>query len=231
MNPVVLIFILILNFSAVAKTLYIGDSHSIDCFGDSIREKISQQDEIDFYASCGSSTTSWLQSSGPNTKCGGKKCLSKKTCEKQDQVRYPNFSQLLESSQPQNVVIALGTNMIKSPWDRTAREVERMINLIKMKNSECLWIGPPQPKEHFISFKEFLEFNEQLRKTVESLNCQFLSSAELTDRNQISDPLGLHYSCQQGRVWAQKILQTWPPPQPQTKPLTSPARQNSSGAP
>jgi hypothetical protein len=191
--------------------LYIGDSHSYGCFGQQIDHFLRQQQnpstkrkyDVISTAVCGSSAHHWLSQSGPSTNCGFRSCDANSKCTDQQSGHSPNLEKALENK-PRLVIVALGTNMIKEPLAKTKTDIAMVIQKIHKNKSQCIWIGPPQPDESFISPALFARYVESLQKIISAESCQFIDSATKTHRENLSDPLGLHYSCKDAKIWAEK---------------------------
>jgi hypothetical protein len=200
-----LVVMLMMASLAQSQTLWIGDSHSVGCFGDALREQIGKVSEISFYASCGSTTGTWIQSQGPRTTCGAKACKTRSSCVSSPSAPISSLGQLIQAHSPDRVIVALGTNMIKDKWGKTQADVLQVVSRIQRRNAQCIWLGPPQARDQFVPLAQQRLYEKKLRDLVEAEGCSYLSSFEVTDGHQIRDPVGLHYSCEQGRAWSQKL--------------------------
>lgn len=80
------------------------------------------------------------------------------------------------------------------------------VKLIKQTaDSRCVWIGPPQAAVSVISVNAYDQFVQKLESTVTSNGCYFVNSSDKTNRGNLHDPLGLHYSCSDATKWSQKV--------------------------
>lgn len=207
-----------------ADVAYIGDSHSAGCFGTELYQLMKNSStssnstkpandlKIDLRATCGSSSASWLKPNGNSTSCGFTNCNANGACLQRQKGTAPSLLNLLRNlslpeKYPRLTVVELGSNMLKSPKSETETEVKQLIQIIKSKRSECVWIGPPQPATHFLSIAEYNKFNNWLKDLVSSQNCRFIDSNNKTKRENLSDPMGLHYKCDDGKAWANKVSQ------------------------
>ena len=201
-----------------SDVIYIGDSHSVGCFGERIDRALRLlQDQKSFkplkiqsVATCGSSAASWLKSEGHSTNCGFRSCDSQNVCRNHAQGHAEPLDRILSQNAPVLTVVALGTNMLKIPLARGLRDVNAVIDEVLVHGSRCVWIGPPQASVSFISEKNFSDFAQALQREVEKRGCWFIRSDNKTARESITDPMGLHYRCKEARVWAESVVREFP---------------------
>lgn len=202
-----------------ADLVFIGDSHSAGCFGqtldESLRKTINPHTGKPYLvrsaAACGSSASSWLNKKGASTKCGHRICPPKGACSVAAKGTSPPLEKLLAEAgpapRPRVTVIALGSNMLKSDFEKTRREAERLIDQALAAGSHCVWIGPPQATAGFMPVAAYDGFVERLKSAVEARGCQFVDSGSKTSRDSITDRAGLHYDCLAGREWARRVFE------------------------
>lgn len=214
------VIVLLIAFSttfanATDSVLYIGDSHSVGCFGATLEGALrgllapsSHPMEIRSSATCGSSSWSWLQSGGNTTKCGYRACDTQGRCIKTTVGKSSSLMTLMNEmkSSDLSVVVALGSNMLKASWHQTQSSVQGVIRVIKAQGARCIWIGPPQATLKFLSLEKYENFVASLKSTVVAEGCIFVDSSDKTDRGTITDPEGLHFKCAEGKSWGLKVF-------------------------
>lgn len=194
--------------SSISSALFIGDSHSYGCFGETLQKGLEQRaGSVRAVATCGSSASSWLR---PNhsTSCGLRSCHNSQ-CSQSTRGQSEGLQSLLSHSRPQVTVLALGSNMLKSNWSATEADVIALIRQTKAAGSRCIWIGPPQASTRFMSVNQYNLFVSRLQETVTTNGCEFIDSSTRTDRaNTEGDSMGLHYGCGSATSWANSINST-----------------------
>jgi lysophospholipase L1-like esterase len=199
------------QIATTAKVLYIGDSHSYGCFGQELDKSLRGLGQsVESIATCGSSTQSWLNSAGHSTSCGYRACSTKGVCTSTKNGSSDSLEKILArnkpSSSPDLVIIALGSNMLKADLQKTMKDVVSLISKTKISGSKCIWIGPPQAALSFISKEAYDYFVERLEAVTTANDCRFVDSKNKTARENLSDPMGLHYNCNHGTKWASKVI-------------------------
>lgn len=226
MKPIILSFFLaffvlrmdLSHASTSSDIVYVGDSHSCGCFGQnldkslrSLRNPVSQEPlRVQSIATCGSSTHSWLLPTGHTTSCGYRSCANDGNCHSSKDGRSDSLEQVLVDSgprpRPKITVVALGSNMLKANLDATMKDVTTFIQKIKSAGSQCIWIGPPQAALSFMSKDSYERFVERLDAITTNSGCRFINSNEKTARENLKDPMGVHYSCDHGTAWSKKVF-------------------------
>ena len=216
MKLLVLLFsisLIALASARAADVLYIGDSHSYGCFGETLDKSMRAMKTstgraitVRSGATCGSSTASWLAAKGHETACGYRACTVNNTCTKSTKGHSDSAEKLMQEESPKVTVVALGSNMLKRSPLAAMTDVHILIGKIKTQHSECVWIGPPQPALFFQRAEAYQAFNERLRSTVEGGGCRFILSDDKTSRENLRDSMGLHYDCANGTRWAEKVM-------------------------
>ena len=198
---------------AQGRVLIIGDSHSYGPYGEVLDSHYRKQGlAVSSYASCGSSPSTWVKTSQnfKSTNCG---YWSKDSAGKEIRVKshkLPSMTEALNKSNPQLTVISLGTNILASPANITQelKFVEQMINAVKAKGSECVWIGPPDLSKN--PFKANLAAGvSAIKKTVEQKGCKFIDSRSHT-KYPTGKSDGIHYGAGDSRKWGTAIVAKLP---------------------
>lgn len=169
------------------KVLYIGDSLSVSTggFGPAMyNDIVDEGHQVDFYALCGASPRSW-QSDEPKSTCG---YWHKSTSGAEVVVPWPekstapSFQETLQDSDPDRVVIQLGTNMLTGDYFRhkndLMKEIESMLDAVG--NRQCLWIGPPDAADYKISPKQRDEFYLALEEAAQG-RCEIVDGRKDTE--------------------------------------------------
>lgn len=195
-----------------ADVLYIGDSHSTGGFGEAVDAGLrklkgpsGQAATVVSVAACGSATSDWLKSRGPISKCGIRSCDAAGECQKSVSGRVDPIMVLLDREDPKVVVVALGTNMLKARVGDAINDAKAMIEKIKDKGAECVWVGPPQAALSYMPEIRFNEFVEKFSLGIEEAGCRYVSSLDKSDRGNINDPMGLHYGKKDAERWGEKV--------------------------
>ena len=139
------------------KVLMIGDSLSVDGFGDVVREHLEREfgrQNVAFFASCGSSPESWLENEPVfHTRCGYREKTPTSDIyrdyhngKRPSPVATPKLETLIERYKPTIVIVQLGTNwMDQTLSDDYIRHVlARFISAVHDGGTRrMIWIGPP----------------------------------------------------------------------------------------
>lgn len=226
--------------------LYIGDSHSVGGLGVQLNESLSSLTNpstqkpfrVLSAAACGSASGSTLVSKGPRlgeviggwvdpkqkvtSSCGVRICTplsDKQICTKETKGSSESLVPLLKVANPQSVIIALGSNMVRSFQKNQIQVIERSVaGLIDQVKTiceggkcirNCIWVGPPQLSEKNcfnnmteIDYNKYVDF---LRDVVVKNKCNFIDSRPKTFGKSIKDSMGLHYGVNEGKVWGLKV--------------------------
>lgn len=195
-----------------ADIVYIGDSHSTGGFGEvvdaglrKIKLASGQSAKVVSLAACGSATSDWLKSRGPVSRCGVRTCDASGECKMSRDGRVDPIMVLLGKEEPKVVVVALGTNMLKARVGDAINDAKAMIEKIKDKGAECVWVGPPQAALSYMPETRFKDFVEKFSLGIEEAGCRYVSSLDKTDRGNINDPMGLHYAKKDAERWGEKV--------------------------
>lgn len=203
---------LVSQTARAADIIYIGDSHSTGGFGEvvdaglrKIKLASGQSAKVVSLAACGSATSDWLKSRGPVSRCGVRTCDASGECKLSRDGRVDPIMVLLGKEEPKVVVVALGTNMLKARVGDAINDAKAMIEKIKDKGAECVWVGPPQAALSYMPETRFKDFVEKFSLGIEEAGCRYVSSLDKTDRGNINDPMGLHYAKKDAERWGEKV--------------------------
>lgn len=136
---------------AIEKVLYIGDSLSVDTFGEMVSTYLMEgfHGNVAFYASCGSSPENWLGDEPVFvTKCGYREFVPPHPLIHGDPMRHstPKIERLLRDQQPTVVIVQQGTNWMDRPLtdEKISSILDRFIGAIRRNpNCKIIWIVPP----------------------------------------------------------------------------------------
>ncbi len=210
------------------KILFIGDSHSVQIFGDILYElMVREKFEVDKYAQCGAApqhfmskeelksisysfdddVSGWLTNCNSDFVVGGK--------ETGGNQKTPMIDDLLENNYDM-VVVALGANLQGVYSGGTIEEiVGEFVKIIDEEEVECYWIGPPVGPG-YVNEMDYDEMEKSIKDGLEE-NCVYISSKEDSDFDFCgSTPFGCdadqHYSEHNGgeavaKEWAEGVFE------------------------
>jgi len=193
------------------KLLVIGASHTMGSFGKKL-ERL-WRDEYGGTHRCavsGSRTVHWISGSDHDSfKSGGGKgiCVNERREEKVlDHV--PAFSQVLDSADPDVVVIALGTNMVKfASTEDGARKIRKRVGdltALVPDGVHCVWVGPPMS-----THKKLWEHVPKTASEIKSGlagKCSFVDSVPLTSPAMLYKDK-IHLTSAGGKRWAERVFE------------------------
>ncbi len=189
------------------KVLVVGDSHiaygtGVNPFGRELHRLLRTTGaQVQSYGSGASSPMSWVGDGKPRGaipyKIDGQGTESKLS-------DYILFDKLKSDFNPDVVVIVLGTNIVLNT-DPT--ELQKRIDATKTMADAtgevgCLWIGPPQRADKFVSNLD--STIEKIKGAVEN-GCTFIDSRSLADPNKLIKG-DVHYTPAGGKEWAQNVF-------------------------
>ncbi len=193
--------------SSSLKVLVVGDSHiaygtGVNPFGRELHRLLRTTGaQVQSYGSGASSPMSWVGDGKPRGaipyKIDGQGTESKLS-------DYILFDKLKSDFNPDVVVIVLGTNIVLNT-DPT--ELQKRIDATKTMADAtgevgCLWIGPPQRADKFVSNLD--STIEKIKGAVEN-GCTFIDSRSLADPNKLIKG-DVHYTPAGGKEWAQNVF-------------------------
>lgn len=192
------------------SVLLVGDSHAYGRYGTVLDSYFRERSaKVSSFASCGSSPSTWTKGSSKfaETNCG---FWSKKSADKETRVkshRLPSFQEELKSTQPDVVVISMGTNILSSPAniDRELKITEGMLKSIQGEKAQCVWVGPPDLSKN--PFKANLELGiKKIKELTAKYNCSFIDSSKVTKYPSGKND-GIHYGPQDSARWGQDVVE------------------------
>lgn len=211
------------NFVFAESFLFIGDSHTVGSFGNSLQKKLSGSNEVYRFAVSGSATLAWVNQNICTPKLGCiKNNISVLTGSPQ---AFPNFSDALSqiqktsAKQLDNIIIALGTNDInKNCKSFETLAIEKITRAAKANSKMCFWIGPPKYQDKtspiILGCRSEENYNlavTKIKAAVENLNCSFIDSRQILE---LTDPKNgyvfrdkVHFTPSGGELWAQKVYE------------------------
>lgn len=223
---IVFLFALGVSWSASAAPglLYIGDSHSVGPFGEELLRrlgKVSGRYDVQRYAIAGSSASTWLKDSicAPGTKCPFTYGYADPNGAKSGRLpsNFPGMKKLLQKTQADTVVIALGTNDAHGGCKSPASSIGAAEKLAaSVGDRKCIWVGPPDYKTGPVGQNcgaNYGPYVDKLKAAVEKKGCQFIDSRQVktADGSVLKSDAGdkVHFGkkgTQWGRTIADRIL-------------------------
>ena len=201
-----------------AGVLILGDSNSEGPFGGMLYDGLRHMRDpvtknrlkVSIFAKCGAGAHDWVDKSFAKFICGAWNCSNDRIlfdCEHLRDGAIPPLHELYADlgADRRVTLVALGVNMLWGDRDQNLRDAATLIAAIHAEGSACIWIGPPQTGDAFVTVFAFNSFVTALRKTVTKNGCRFIASDDKTDRRRIA-PREDHYSDADSVDWAQKVL-------------------------
>ncbi len=215
------------NWVRPADVVVIGDSESLGYFGAQLYRSLSN--EIDprtgkpltvwSYWTCGSDVATWHQ--GGVSYCGIRTCNGAGDCardhgplDRPGRVRYEALRTYLARIRPRLTIVALGSNMLTSRagafrgyYATYLGTAAALADDIRGRNSQCIWIGPPQAALKTKPVEDYERFVADVGRTVKAQGCAFIDSNPLSDRAYVirGDPEGIHYQGAGERSWETRV--------------------------
>jgi hypothetical protein len=201
-----------------AGILILGDSNSEGPFGGTLYDALRAMRDpvtgrplnVTIFAKCGAGANDWTKRDYANIDCGAWSCgagLSLRDCRHFKGGFIPPLPDLYAELQSgRRVTLAvLGLNMIIGNRAEKLRDAVALIAAIHAQHSVCIWIGPPQAGDLFVSVGRFESFVADLKQTVERNDCRYIASDDKTDRRNLGRKDD-HYSREDAEAWARKVL-------------------------
>lgn len=194
------------------KVLYVGDSLSVDTFGEMVSDYLVRtysRANVAFYASCGSSPESWLSDEPVfETKCGYRQLVPSQQLIFGDRMRHstPKIERLVREMKPTIVIVQQGTNWMDRPLDdaKISSILDRFIGAIH-RNTNCriYWISPPDSAR----FRKVQGRIATLIKQHQRRSDPVIDSRRYT--RYIAGKTGgdgIHYRSEAATEWAHKVI-------------------------
>lgn len=209
------------NEAAVpAGVLVLADSNGEGPFGGrlysglrALRDPKTQNAlKVAIFAKCGAGASDWVIRERANIDCGAWRCDGGRAVSDCKHFRggyIPVLADLYKQlGTPRHItVIALGLNMIIGNRAAKLADAERLIAAVKAQNSACIWVGPPQAGDGFVSVARFDSFVADLKATVTAQGCRYIASDDKTDRRGFGPgSKDDHYAPDEAVAWANKVL-------------------------
>lgn len=205
-NSFSVLFILLFSFSIEASTiLFIGDSHSVGPFGQTLDQLLRDDGHsVETHASCGSIPKWWF--SGQKTPCGffSRDLNGNKTQLKE--APTPLISNLLSDIKPEWVIMEFGGNYVKTPSDDfVIQDIQKLVSTVKSSGAKCLWVTNPDTRTYRTEIPRLIAL---IKKAV-SDSCPVFES-HLVTRYPETGGDGVHYWNTLGtpiaKEWAAKVF-------------------------
>lgn len=206
------------------KVLLIGDSLSVDGFGEAMQKGLQRRfgdEQVAVFASCGSSPEDWIKG-GFVTNCGyrqttpaGSLLLRYDNGARPRRTVTPKLRNVLSHYRPEFVIVQLGTNWMDRlsestpPGSSYYRHIIRdFVREVRRGNPTAVvfWVMPPSSAAYSSAVHKQVEqwINEESRK----LSFYTVNSRSLTGpyRKGVTGGDGVHYSDAAGASWARGVL-------------------------
>lgn len=137
-----------LTMAAPISILFVGDSHSVGPFGQTLDKLLRTipDSQVASYASCGSIAKWWY--TGATTSCGYFFHGEDSAIVSGTKGPTPLFSPIFLRLKPHLTVVELGANYAGMPSDDFAiNDMKRMAKEIRDGGSECLWVTKPDSRD------------------------------------------------------------------------------------
>lgn len=203
------------------RLIYLGDSHTVGTFGQRLASKLAAHyptTAIKRYGVVGASASHWSKKDNFLLRKlkYGYFCDGDGTKHGAVPANFPTATQLFQSSSPESVVVALGTNDVKAGC-RIADKEEQMAAakaLISQihPSSKCVWVGPTEqpsdgPIGQYCGQEKIKSFIDNLKSTVSS-RCTFVDSRKIFYQGKAILPNRkdkLHYDGDLANYWAERV--------------------------
>jgi hypothetical protein len=200
--------------------LILGDSNAEGPFGGTLYDGLRTLRDprsgewlhVAIFAKCGAGANDWTSREYANIDCGAWACDAGRPiaqCHHFHGGEIPPLPQLYRQLHARRsvTIIALGLNMVKGNRARKLADAETLIDAVQAEGSGCIWIGPPQAGDGFVSVARYDSFVSDLRATVRAKGCRYISSADKTDRSDLgAHSADDHYDRPAAEAWARRVL-------------------------
>jgi hypothetical protein len=206
--------------TGAAGVLILGDSNGEGPFGGelydvlrTLRDPLTNRPlRVEIYAKCGAGSNDWTSREYAKLDCGAWRCGDDRptsACLHFMTGEIPPLPELYRElgAERRVTLVVLGLNMIIGNREEKMGDARELIREIAAQNSACIWVGPPQTGDGFVSVERYDGFIADLSQTVTAAGCRYISSADKTDRRN----LGIHsrddhYDRDAAIEWADLVL-------------------------
>lgn len=204
----------------IGGVLVLGDSNAEGPFGAEIYNSLRALHDpvggeplrVTIYAKCGAGANDWTSREYAVIDCGAWTCDRGREISSCHHFMHGSIPPLPELYATLNArrtatVIILGLNMIIGNRQEKIVDAERLIRAVHDNNSTCIWVGPPQAGDGFVSVAKYESFIADLRDVVTSNGCRYISSADKTDRRVFGEhSRDDHFDRDDAVAWADRVL-------------------------
>ncbi|WPU66075.1 SGNH/GDSL hydrolase family protein [Peredibacter starrii] len=206
MLKLLFLFIISLPPSVFSSTLLVvGDSHTVGPFGRRLDENLRKEGhKVSTFASCGSIAGWWY--TGKKTTCGYLSIDESGKLSEATQHTTPLIENLLSEIRPDIVLVAFGSNYVKTPSDEfVKKDLQKLLTSINASGAKCFWITPPDMR---LYRKEIPRIKKLIEETV---HCALFDSETVTKYPETGGD-GVHYWSAKGtpiaKAWADAVVQS-----------------------
>lgn len=184
------------------KILFIGDSHTVLSFGDRWRDHLSveykESLQLHQYAVSGSHLLHWMTGDLKNLTIRNLKYVTGSSLEKSAEPLDLNILNLIQSIQPEELFIALGTNDVLFLEDQFRGDrYQKALSSLSNRHPDLFWVLPPRLKEDIASQSTQDEFKSVINQKF----YRVLTSEKFSpDQND-----GVHFTRDRAIQWADEI--------------------------
>jgi hypothetical protein len=196
-----LFLLLLISMSSQAATvLFVGDSHSVGPFGQTLDQNFRDAGhQVATYASCGSIPKWWT--TGQETPCGFFSRDLKGTKVQVTKAPTPIMDNLLLDIKPDVVVMEFGGNYLNIPNDDyVKKDIATFIAKVKTSGAKCFFITNPDTRSNRASIPRILG----LIKEAVGNECPIFESHLVTNYPETGGD-GTHY----WSSWGTPIAKSW----------------------
>lgn len=175
-------------------------------FGRRLDENLRKEGhKVSTYASCGSIAGWWY--TGKKTTCGFLSISESGKVTEATTHATPLIDNLLSEIRPDIVLVAFGSNYVKTPSDDfVKKDIQKLLSSIRSSSAECFWITPPDMR---LYRKELPRIKKLIQGTVP---CTQFDSETVTSYPETGGD-GVHYWSAKGtpiaKAWADAVAEAF----------------------
>jgi hypothetical protein len=173
----------------------VGDSHSVGVFGRTLDQALRSRfprAHVWFYGE--SSATPDYYAYGLSSHGGFFQHLDgaapRYSSPAQPEAACPKLGGLLAKTHATVAIVALGTNLLRTPLDGARAQIDRALQAIRAQGSRCIWVGGPD--ERFVPREKQAELYRILAEATQEAGCALIDSRRFTHYPDRGGD-GIHY--------------------------------------
>jgi lysophospholipase L1-like esterase len=200
------------NSALAKKIVVIGDSHSCGDFGKQLVKNLSDSsnNNVQMFCAGGLSVQHWVKGFTPPRAVNNCKTFSSENTQPIECLgtgQVPQLKKLIQQQQPDQIIVALGTNNIGL---NGLPQISEFSDIIENKISDCIWVGPPALGQNGEICKKYgSNLNQLIEKIKVSTKnaCRFIDSRPFTPSDKKSTPDCIHRYGKPAQAWADEVYQ------------------------